>query len=1312
MVYVLGILTLVALIGLILIAKTHGASKRVAGEATAVSYQAAANGIVRVIQETLHRDIWGPTGSALRPLSGDSATGIQETNEPFDAPGSEDRWLSSSYPYHVGRRTANTYPSLVEEEQVLVWHRVSYLGSDVLQPAGENGYSWAYDRRTTDPGASVYTATTYGDRSLESVPVLQTPIPGWENVPLIPGSTTNVTIAEARRVWNATDAALFNAAGQVRRFPYFDTNADGQVDLYDADGDGVPDSPISLVIPLDTADPNAPRQLYAVVRIIDHAAMLNVNVASSLSLPAGGHTFNEVDSDFQRRGRRVTDLLLDEVVHADDSFTAGNRTAGLMNYRSGSSPAQFDRDVVRSRLVGDWFAGGGYFLYGMDDEASLRHRWLLAPYEFRDFNKAAASADYRTIDRALRGTLLWTREVDSANSYLTSAARWNRLNADYQPPTSTTHYEGYDQTGGKLGWRTLLQEDDPAAIRRPFFTTVSREVVPPPAGLALDATGGAVMGLSGVPVRLVRGGVAGAEQFMFWPVLPRNSPDPDVQRLPDWMRIQRVELNFSVAGGDVEAVKEAYIAQMAAVFYKALEGVRSYQGIPLSEDLDPSGPLQLNRQQLSWQFAINAADFRDSDAAPTILEWEPVAGQRRYLFGIEKQPFFTEAYAYLVAGDIPGGPGGSNNPPVPDQWFYAVELYVPPYWNLPINNLYIRTPGVVGTNWRPLSGFRRGGSTPPTLQGGANGSYLVLCGSTDVVPDDLDPLDLATFYRDSGFKLATDGSGRVELVYSPDGVEGNPLNHVLDVIGPSYSGGLLAGGTASGQGGWAKRPNDIMPGGRKAFSLLRSTQGWRFTTAWQVYSEAPLGANLPNNPPLRRSLGGVNNTRDSLDANIPESVWPTLVTTLGSEAAFPDAGGALVPGFVSGMPYEAFDSIGDLSRLFVIGPDNHRVGVTRLLPGFGLDDVPVTGFLGRILDAGPTGDLPIEPGQRVAAGRVDFVDAIRVGDSPWTWRLFDYLTTQSLLHDGIDNDADGLVDLEDPTEAAAVLYRVAGRININTAPASVLRSVPYLSVLPTSPTYERFINNGTPVADPVSAYVASPTDFWDLASAIVATRERRAVPVRLPDGTGALTTVAVAQRTPVGGGNTPAYTRGAFASVAELAGLTTILDNLNGNFSGGNNALFNVQRFWSGGPSGRPLPLWNHKVQAGDPDLGDPPAGLEGFAGLSPDYRYRRETGAISYVPIAPIQHADGNVDVGGIRARDIFLSRWANLLTTRSDVFTAYVSLLDEDGNYVHRVQVILDRGECFREVPAPAGGSLRRLPVMPRVLLRVEGSHTNDMQ
>ncbi|MBK8268837.1 MAG: hypothetical protein IPK83_11260 [Planctomycetes bacterium] len=81
--------------------------------------------------------------------------------------------------------------------------------------------------------------------------------------------------------------------------------------------------------------------------------------------------------------------------------------------------------------------------------------------------------------------------------------------------------------------------------------------------------------------------------------------------------------------------------------------------------------------------------------------------------------------------------------------------------------------------------------------------------------------------------------------------------------------------------------------------------------------------------------------------------------------------------------------------------------------------------------------------------------------------------------------------------------------------------------------------------------------------------------------------------------------------------------------------------------------------------------------------------------------------DGAGVRGRDVFLSRLSNDYTTRSDVFTVYIALIDDDGQYVHRCQVTLDRSACFREV-LPQGGP--RLPILPEILTRTDGSYTDD--
>ena len=1365
LVYVLGVLTLVALIGVILIARTHGEFKRVSNEATASSGRAAMGGVIRVVQEMLHRDIWGPDGQEPTPLSNMTTSDLRETNEPYDAPGEDDRWLASNYPHVVIDENDDnpgyglpapqftgfhTDSSWDYEPNVLAWHRVSYLGTDIIRTALTTPFAWAVDSRTDAP-ASI---PEYSDGSLEDVQILQTPIPGWENVALIPGSTTNVTIAEARAIWQGSthqaNLAAVLGTGVVPRFPYFDTNGDGIVDLYDADGDGVPDSPISFVVPQDNTDPDAPKRLYAVIRIVDHAGMLNVNVASSLRLPSNPNNavFDELVPDYQRRGRRLTELLLDEVAHADDTLPPPgmNRTTSLIDYRSGDDHVQYDRDVLRRELVGGLTTGAAYYLYGLGDEASLRHRGILVPYDRRG-DRSPAACVYCTVDRALPGSLLWSRRLVGSSYDWSVEPRWNRLNSNVEPPQATSPdyaaYEGYDDDIDGLGWRTLLQEDHPAAIRRPMFTTVSHEVVPPPTGLTFwdhgtpdDGSDDTVVldkspvdePLSVYPVRFLDAiGLPGPDWFMAWPVLNRE----DFPDLADWMRVQPIDINMSLDttdAGEAEGFRRQYITYLAAAMYFALDGVDSYQGIALDAAMDPYAPL--NRQWLAWQFALNMADYRDSDSEPTILQWvfEDPGGPAEKsctLFGLEKQPFFTEAYAHLIAGTDPDEPSSQN---IPDAWYFAVELFIPPHWRISTDTLYLRSPGAPVSGLIPLNSFTLvlDGTTLPTiLDGGTYGTYVVFCGDTSAAPVDL---DTTPFYRNFDFEIDTDGYGRVELVYSPDISGANPRTHVLDVIGPTSSGGKLASNSQCGDGAWANRQT-FQEGVHRGFSLLRSTKGWRFTTGWHVYTECGLMSQyIP--PPCRRSLGAANETFDSLDDNIPESIWPAMVTTATAnhEPQFLNAGGLFVDGFASGLPYEAFDSVGDISRMMMIGPVKYTGGIPDLPllpPHFGIPggvDFPVTAFIAQILDTDiPVGELPDDPEDRIAAGRVDFVLAkspMGGFGTPWTWRLLNFLTTQSPLFDGINNDGDvddlgdEIADFADPSEGADILYRVAGRININTAPLSVLRSVPYMSLLPTSAEYTAYVGlGGMPLTDPAGAYTANPMRFWDIAGAIVAQREGRPVPLRLLDGgTGWLTTVAIAHRH-------FAPQAGPFASVSELAKLNYIADNINADiddvadgdhYGTGNRGLYRTDRF----EANATIPLYNHKVLAADPDLG--PSEV-----FSPDYRYRRypsptpaEDGIRDYVPITqPLAAASDPYDAGGIRGRDIFLARWANLLTTRSDVFTAYIALLDEDGNYVQRTRVTLDRSECFREVPVTTAAE-KRIPVLPKILGRSDSSYTDDMR
>jgi hypothetical protein len=1086
--------------------------------------------------------------------------------------------------------------------------------------------------------------------------------------------------------------------------------------------------------------------------------MTNVNTASGLTLPSGppapdpdGLTFDETLSGFQRRGRRATEFVMDDVVHHDDWFLGSNRTGELAGYRNNSvpSPISYDQDVVRRTLIGGLPGGGTYNIYGLGDEASLRHRGMLVPYDRRD-DRTAANTDYQTIDRALRGSLLWSRRVMPNFSYDQNPIyppRWSRLNANLVDPNDPNlvnpDYEGFANAGG-FGWRDLLDQDEPFAVRRPLLTTVNVEVMPPP-----DITARTVAGVSAsgdLDLRLRQLWALG----MSWPVLIGQSStllsDPNLpaeptliddftvpdDRVPaEWARVQPIDLNMgTTVSTNVPDVKDDFLRYAAAATYLALDGVGRYQGMPVAAQ-------PLNREYLAWQFAANLKDFRDSDNDPTIIEWPTQPG--RFIFGVEKQPFFTEAYAHLTAGANPSG--------VDDKWFFAFELYVPPGWNIPTGNLYFRSgpePALLPLNnfVQVTSGLNLAASG---MDGGPadvaslpvtdsdHGNYYIFANdpTLNMAPPGitLGTAFQARAYVNNALTMRTNGRGRLELVYSLSGTPGDPQNHVLDVIGPSYSGGDLANDTSSGQNFWAKRVVGMSANAELQFSLRRSTKGWRFTTCWHVYTRQPaIGAS--GDPLFGVSLGRPNAVLDDLNDNIPESIWPAI-TTLDSSAVNPsrqphflNAARILVDGFESGLPFEAFDSVADLGRMFMIGPVN--LTQTPALPVLleselqGLD-LPTTALIAatvsRDIRAAPA-DLPPLNIDRVAAGRVDFAPSGPASGSspPWTWRLFDYFTTQSHLFDGIDNDGDGDIDLRDgdPTEAVDVVFRAAGRMNLNTAPARVLRSGPFMSLLPSSAEFN-FFDAGLAGSNPALSFQNSAAGFYyDFASAVVAMREDRDVPLRLLDGaTGLLQTVAVASLSNFVA--KPAVTiRGAFAQVIELAELAKnrqrVLDDLNFR-----DDMFQVDRFWSNST----LKLLSHKIRAADPFLGpfDPADPFDPVGVLvSPDFRYRVESNTTDYVPI---QHVGGlppldpaidsdPLEAGGIRGRDVFLSRWTNVFSTRSDCFTAYVGLLDEDGNIVQRSQVTLDRSDSFSELPPTV--DRRTSPILPRILVRSDGSYADD--
>ena len=128
-----------------------------------------------------------------------------------------------------------------------------------------------------------------------------------------------------------------------------------------------------------------------------------------------------------------------------------------------------------------------------------------------------------------------------------------------------------------------------------------------------------------------------------------------------------------------------YIAYLGAAMYKALENVSRFQGpdslrAPLLPGVAAGDPNYATRYDLlAWQFAANVCDYRDSDSVPTIIEVDLKYGDRTRtakIYGLEQQPFLTEAYRLIHA------PREENPSPPPPNITYAVELYVPPGWTI------------------------------------------------------------------------------------------------------------------------------------------------------------------------------------------------------------------------------------------------------------------------------------------------------------------------------------------------------------------------------------------------------------------------------------------------------------------------------------------------------------------------------------------------------------------------------------------------------------------------------------------------------
>lgn len=1334
LVFVLGVLTLLALIGVGLMASVRGERNRVDMSRQATPRPHSVDSIVETIRERLRADIWGPAPLPPPPpplparvwgeyLGDDLANtnGILENNEPYDAPGPDDRWLASTIPHLVTSPSAPFVPMNIRvgmtgvTEQSLAWPRVSYLGVDVLSNTATaaalmSDYRWFVNSRTALPfavGQPVYGEDVYGPgrgsfnsylRDLDSagfvkgVPIIMTPPDYTLNLSaagappfaagghLIPGATTDITIDEARRLWmagyNRPDFFLpVPIGGAGPKFPYFDTNMDGVLDLYDADGDGVPDSPLSFEVTYPGRDPADPRRLYAAIRIIDNCSMINVNTAypNDIDSDRFPDVYVGTAQDLQRRGRRPGEIVIDYLsLDADERKFLTNRGQNWSSMISNPPNSllvgmgNYERIIGRRLLLGgpigsSWTQGllGFYRPYDVGVESALRRRFILAPNHLSvSLPPSIATGSFSHLETALPNSLIWTQSWNGSTglySYTASAGTPFPLRAD-RFDLHPQNLGGLDErgdfssditsVGGKKGLTSLLSYEPTAPwyIRRPLFTTISyastrqpRWESGPPAGF----TGRQVPGIVGDGIQAL----AQAFHVDMWDPLTASFKRLDLNEALITTREEKVDLNpvwLNLVSGQARnpTVEERteFLTRLIGAIYFSLNkpGMTSStvaDGAPWPPDASlPVGLRQ--RERYAYQLALNILDYidQDDDNRRTILVQGGPGGIVRYV-GQERQAFFSKA------GLIERYPPNANGNP--SETFYAVELINP--YNTVVGQKPNGQPGgyrlkvvdqfgALKFRMQEDVGFSVPATSAPNPTTNLQFGRAVLGSGNPQTSDDFTPPSAPGWIGrqvmpDPTYVPPAPYTNQFELrdgdrIYLYQLIRGNTFADVDNGVQGAYEWPIdsIQVRRNNPSSTWNDRDYYV--------HLLRNEHRWEFTVDAQW--RTPIESNTPTNSTVKLNFSG--NTGDLHDQVAPAG---------GSLRLEPSPWVIRNAGFIAGTPPAAvrnFESPGDLSRLLALGvvPSSSQLGTGTNAFDFKTVQQQLRGAMDK---------LPSYTGEWRAAGRLNWQE--RTSPEYGVRSIFEHLTCLGLSLDGINNDGDDyntngfddFGDADSPNEAANVHYRVAGLLNLNTAPAHVLRTLPYFA------------------SDDTNA--ASEQNDWDLAAAAVAYREKRHVvsPVIDHTATAAAGGTTIYRVAPAGTATKPA-----FRSVGDLMELV---------------------------PTGAaPRPFAMDRFVQDNVNLEDPSLDL-----FSPDFDAATQ---------------DSLKVRDDIRERDVLLARVANLVTTRSDVFTVYIALIDEHGRYVKRTRFTLDRSVCATEDHVPPGGQ-RRI-VLPAVVNREDTDYYDD--
>jgi len=425
------------------------------------------------------------------------------------------------------------------------------------------------------------------------------------------------------------------------------------------------------------------------------------------------------------------------------------------------------------------------------------------------------------------------------------------------------------------------------------------------------------------------------------------------------------------------------------------------------------GPTEVDRMRNAWQLALNILDYRDWDKVPTVLTTS-AAKTTVALAGVEQQPFITEGLIKVIVGE---------DVSTVDE-FYAVELYVPSGWSIDPNRLALNGISLVGGG-----GF---GVTLPMTGAPSTGTFYVFANRQDPEPAVI-PAG-AKFCPT--FKIPTGG---IELTCDPDGISGPILPYPVDRATDTV---------------FTTLP-DLVANTTYVRVLQRNTTGWRWTVAiHKIQSEE--GAS----PTYTASLGSVN-ANGPLDTEVDPCPWWFMNRPYSLDPNDPN--------------HWAFDSPGDLSRVLAVGNLP-----TSTDPNYVTAPQHLALLQKQYRDNHPS---DVDPNNRTGLGHLDFMRPDRNPSVPVDpndpngvpTNAFDYFTTIAAYADEINNDT---IDpnADEPGEGIQINYRVAGRINVNTAPEYVLRSLPFF--------YDDHVLENPPY---------DPSKVVDLAAGIVTFREGRPV---------------------------------------------------------------------------------------------------------------------------------------------------------------------------------------------------------------------------